>query len=158
MSLFKILIAAVVATAAMSIILLIVSHVGLPSMNIGIVLGTMFGGSEALGWVAHFMIGILFALPYALFINRWMPVENKVARGTLYGVVVFMVSQILLFAISISGLLKWDARENLALLVFGNALACMIYGSVLGVFFTREGYDAMEDNKREMEHGALHHQ
>jgi hypothetical protein len=34
----------------------------------------------------------------------------------------------------------------------------MIYGSVLGVFFTREGYDAMEDNKREMEHGALHHQ
>ncbi len=87
-----------------------------------------------------------------------MPVENKVARGTLYGVVVFMVSQILLFAISISGLLKWDARENLALLVFGNALACMIYGSVLGVFFTREGYDAMEDNKREMEHGALHHQ
>jgi hypothetical protein len=147
----KILVAAVVATAVMSIILIIAAHVGLPSMNAGVLLGTLFGGSQALGWIAHFFMGILFALPYVFFFNRWLPVENKIARGAIYGILVFIVSQILFFAIDISGFLKWHAQENMALLVFGYAMVSMIYGSVLGVFFTREGYDALEDNKREYE-------
>jgi len=147
MKFMKGLLAAVIATGVMTGFMLLAPFVGLPKMNVGVLLGTMFGRSEVVGWVLHVVIGVVMMIPYVLFFNRWLPVENKIARGTIYGIVVFVFSEIMFSAINIAGHLNNIDRENMALMVFGNALACMIYGSVLGAFFEREGKDGLEDAK-----------
>ena len=142
----RILIAAVVATIAMTGFMLLAPFIGLPKMNVGVLLGSLFN-SETAGWIIHILIGILFAIPYAFFFNRWIPVENRFLRGTIYGIIVFVFSEIILTIANFTGHLSFIDKENMALMVFGNALAGMIYGTVLGVFFMREGKDGFEQAK-----------
>ena len=143
----KILVAALIATAVMTGFMLLAPFIGLPSMNVGVILGSAFGQNEALGWVIHVLIGFVVALPYAFFFNQWIPVENKVLRGTLYGILVFLISEIALTGANFTGHLSGYDRQNLGLMVFGNAMAGIIYGTVLGFFFERKGKDGMERAK-----------
>lgn len=83
----------------------------------------------------HFAIGIAFAFIYVMFFNHTLPVIKDVYRGAVYGIIVFLFSQMILTLISLAGFLSWDQKENMALMVFGNCIACMIYGAVLGAFF-----------------------
>ena len=148
MSYQKIFVAAFCATLAMTGFMLIAPVVGLPRMDMGSILGEMFNGNKLVGWILHFVLGIIFAIPYVLMFNHWIPVEHKIARGAIYGILVFVLSEIIITAVNISGHLKWDEKESIALMVFGNSIACMIYGAVLGAFFERKGYDVMEEAKR----------
>jgi hypothetical protein len=147
MNYMKILIAALSATAVMTGFMLLAPVAGLPKMDVGAILGALFGGSEVVGWIMHVIIGILMLLPYVFFFNRWIPVENKFARGAIYGILVFVFSEIIFTIINITGHLSFVDKQNMAKMVFGNALAGMIYGTVLGAFFERDGQDGMERAK-----------
>jgi len=144
----RILLAAIIATGAMTIFMLIAPFIGLPNMNVGAVLGAIFKGNMAAGWVLHFIAGIIFAFPYVFLFNRWLPVEHKIARGAIYGILLFVVSEIVFAGVNVFWHLDWVNKEDMAKMVFGDALACMIYGAVLGIFVDRIGSDAMEDTKR----------
>jgi hypothetical protein len=139
----KILVAALSATAVMTGFMLLAPFVGLPKMNVGVIIGSVFN-SEIIGWVIHILIGILFVIPYVFFFNRWLPVDNQFLRGTIYGIIVFFFSEIILTIANFTGHLSSVDKENMALMVFGNALAGMIYGTVLGAFFVRDGKDGLE--------------
>ena len=143
----KILIAALVATAVMSGFMLLAQFVVLPTIDPGTLLGTLFGGNRYAGWVVHFLIGILMALPYVFFFNKWIPAENKFLRGTLYGILVFVFSEIVFTAINLLGYFNTFDQKNMALMVLGNAVIYMIYGTILGAFFEREGKDGFEEAK-----------
>lgn len=150
----KTFIAGLTATAAMTVILLIMPLARMPEMNVGKLLGAVYGGeavkaSHALGWVTHFIIGIMFAIPYVLFLNKWLPVNNHFLRGTIYGIIVYVFSMIMYTTLSSMGVLDWGQKEYMGLMAFGLSIACMIYGTVLGAFFHRIGPDAMEEDKRE---------
>ena len=149
MNYLKILLAAIVATAVMTGFVLAAPLIGLPQTKIAVLLGAMFHGNLIAGWVMHFVIGILFVIPYALLFNKWLPVENKVARGAIYGIVVFVFSEIIFALINILGYLTWDNKESMALMIFVNILSCLIYGMVLGAFFDRAGKDGMEKAKHQ---------
>ena len=143
----KMLLAALAATAAMTAFMLLAPLVGLPKMDVGALLGSLFGNNKVVGWVIHVVIGILMLLPYVFFFNQWLPVENRVARGAIYGILVFVFSEIVFTIINLTGHLPDFAKQDMARMVFGNALAGMIYGCVLGAFFERQGVDAMERAK-----------
>jgi hypothetical protein len=128
----KVIIGGLAATAVMTIFMLIAPFIGLPKMDYGAMLGTLFGGSPALGWVLHFVIGIFFAFMYALIFNRYLPVINDIARGAVYGIIVLVFSEIVLELLLLAGLFSWDMKEGMAITIFGNMLACFIYGGVLG--------------------------
>jgi hypothetical protein len=147
MSYLKMLLAAFAATAAMTAFMLLAPVVGLPKMDVGALLGAMFGGNEAVGWIMHVIIGVLMLLPYVFFFNQWLPVENRVARGAIYGIFVFVFSEIIFTIINLTGHLPDMAKQDMARMVFGNAIAGMIYGCVLGAFFERQGVDSMERAK-----------
>ena len=66
----KILVAGLVATAAMTMLMLVAPLIGMPPMNIGAMLGGMLGASATVGWMMHFMIGVLFTAAYAFFFNK----------------------------------------------------------------------------------------
>lgn len=144
----KILVAAVVATAVMTVFMLIAQYLVLPTIDPGTLLGTMFGGNRFAGWIIHFIIGIMMALPYAFFFNKWIPAENKFLRGTLYGILVFVFSEIVFTLINLLGYANTADLKNMALMVTGNAVVYMIYGTVLGAFFERQGKDGFEMAKQ----------
>ena len=66
------ILAGLVGAAAMTAPTLVAPAMGFPPMNIGAMLGSVMGGSEVLGWIAHFMIGAILGLIYyaALVIGR----------------------------------------------------------------------------------------
>ena len=127
--------ASVTATAVMTLLMLIAPFLGLPPMNAGALLGSIVGGNETIGWIQHFVIGIIFAFVYATFFNDWLPVENNILRGTMYGIIVFVFSEINFTLINLFGFLTWHQKESMALMVAGNCLVRMAYGTILGLFF-----------------------
>ncbi|MBP6732699.1 MAG: hypothetical protein KA149_11605 [Chitinophagales bacterium] len=131
----KVLLAGLGATAVMTAFMLIAPYIGLTDMNVGVLLGSFMGDSQALGWTLHAVIGIIMAFIYVQFFNHTLPVINDTFRGMLFGIIVFIMSQIAFTLISLTGFLSWDQKEGMALMVFGNCLAGMIYGAVLGSFF-----------------------
>lgn len=131
----RVLLAGVGATAVMTAFMLIAPYIGLSEMNAGTILGSFMGDSQALGWLLHFVIGIIMAFIYVQFFNHTLPVINDTFRGMLFGIIVFIMSQIAFTLISLAGFLTWSEKEDMALMVFGNCLAGMIYGAVLGSFF-----------------------
>lgn len=143
----RIIYAGLAATAVMTAFMLLGTAIGLPNMNVGRMLGKPLGDSEIAGWVAHFVIGILMVIPYAYLLNKWIPVENRYARGLIYGILIFVFSQMAYTVINIAGYLEWNEKESMGLMVFGNAIACMIYGAVLGAFYLRLGPDELSDSK-----------
>ena len=60
------IIAGLVGTVAISMVMAMAPKMGMPKMDIVDMLSTMFGKpNRMLGWMMHFMMGIIFALIYA---------------------------------------------------------------------------------------------
>ena len=137
MNYLKVFLAGLIATGVMTGFMALAPYIGLPNMNAGEILGSMFGGNRIIGWAEHFVAGIIFAFIYAKFVNRLLPVENNIARGAIYGILLFILSEIVFTAINVLGYLSWHQKESMALMVFGEILACLLYGAVLGVFITK---------------------
>jgi hypothetical protein len=128
----RVILAGLAATAAMTLFMLIAPLINLPQMNWGELLGAMFGNIEIIGWALHFLIGVFFAFLYAFIFNHWLPVINDMARGMVYGIILFVFTQIVFTSISLVGFYSWEEKEGMWLSVFGNMLACFVYGTVLG--------------------------
>lgn len=131
----KVLMAGLLATGVMTAFMLIAPFIGLPPINIGEFLGSFMGNHIALGWALHFAMGIALAYVYVVFFNHTIPVIYDTLRGLLFGILAFMVSQAIIIAISLTGLLTWDQKQDMVLMIFGNCVAHMLYGAVLGTFF-----------------------
>ena len=132
MNYVKIITGGIAATAVMTLFMLGAPYMMLPGNDIGTLLGSLFGQSSAAGWALHFAIGIFFAYLYALALNEWIPVVNDYARGMLYGIIVFVFSEIVLTVVNLSGVFSEDMKLLMAKTMFTNLFAHFIYGLVLG--------------------------
>ena len=92
----KILVAGLVATAAMTMLMLVALLMGMPPMNIGAMLGGMMGASATVGWMMHFMIGVLFTAAYAFFFNKRLP---SAGDGMLLGLMGSLMGHLLFGAV-----------------------------------------------------------
>jgi uncharacterized membrane protein YagU involved in acid resistance len=84
-------IAGLVGTAVFSMALALGPKMGMPKMDIVGMLGTMFGqANRPLGWMMHFMMGIVFALVYAfLWANGILAPTGT--GGLAFGVVHWLI-------------------------------------------------------------------
>jgi hypothetical protein len=94
---------------------------GMPPMNIGAMLGGMLGTSDMVGWMMHFMIGVVFTAAYAFFFNQRLPIGSPVARGAAYGMLVFAMAQVMFALMRAMGL-----------------LGHLVFGVALGGFFSTQ--------------------
>ncbi len=111
--------AGVVATDVMTAFILLAPLVGLPHIQVGPLLSS---GHKVVGWIVHFTMGVVFAFLYARLANNSLPVENNLARGAIYGVIVFAFAQLVIHIFAITGMLDWDSKENWGLAVFTSSL------------------------------------
>jgi uncharacterized membrane protein YagU involved in acid resistance len=79
------------------------------------------------GWIAHLAFGILAALVYARFVVAHLTGPSAV-RGATYGLLLFVLAQIVFMPLVGAGFLS---RGDLELLL-GSLLGHLLYGIVVG--------------------------
>lgn len=133
------LIGGITGTAIMSIVMFVAPMMGMPKMNPAAMLSMMFGLPIAIGWIMHFMIGIIFALIYAfLFIQLVKKVNNNLLKGAIFGLAAFFFAQI---AMAIMGAMlgAMPPMEGSKMLVMiGSIMGHVIFGIVVAVFVKEE--------------------
>lgn len=121
--------AGVLATMVMTAVgLWIAPLMGLPAMNPAAMLTGAMGGSVALGWLAHLMVGTTLALAYAVVAPR-LP-GSPALRGALYGLAPWLVAQTVVVP-----MMGMPVFSGSALLAMGSLIGHLVYGAVLGAAY-----------------------
>ncbi|NQW28940.1 MAG: hypothetical protein HQ472_00315 [Ignavibacteria bacterium] len=129
------LLGGIVATAVMTAVTLIGPMMGMPKMNPAEMLSSMMNVPVAIGWVMHFMVGIVFALSYAyIFIRVLTKVSNVILKGAIFGFIIFVFAQVMMMAMGamMGGLPEVDGSKSM--MVFGAIMGHVIYGIVVAMF------------------------
>ncbi|MDQ6636064.1 MAG: hypothetical protein M3Z10_15045 [Gemmatimonadota bacterium] len=125
--------AGAIGTGVLTALWLVEPSVGLPKIAVGQILSTFMSVSVAHlrvgvagGWIAHLVFGILLALLYARFF-AWRRPGHAIARGAIYGALVFLVAQALFMPLVGAGFFSGGDIELLA----GSLLGHLAYGVVV---------------------------
>jgi hypothetical protein len=80
------IIAGLIATVVLSLLMFVKGMVGvMPDLNVIAMLASQMGGSMAIGWTAHFIIGaILYGLVLAN-LDSMIPGGSDISRGIVLG-------------------------------------------------------------------------
>jgi hypothetical protein len=99
-------------------------------MDIAGMLGSMLGGNWTAGLVAHLMNGtLIFPLFYSSLLERRLP-GSAAVRGTLFGVGLWLVAQLLVMPMVGAGV--FSAHAGGAMAAMASLLGHVLYGSTLG--------------------------
>lgn len=137
----RVVLAGLAATAVMTLIMLMAPLMGMPEMNIGKMLGGFMGVPTFIGWAGHFMIGVALAIGYGMFFEPRLN-NAPVVRGILYGLIPWLVSQVMVNPMMGAGLFAANTPAPF-LMVMGSLLGHVAYGAILGVAFARAATPAV---------------
>jgi hypothetical protein len=122
----RVVAAGIIGTAVMTMVgIWVAPMMGIPPMNPAEMLAGAMGGNLAIGWIAHFMVGTILALIYAVIAPR-LP-GTPVVRGALYGIAPFLVAQ--LMVMPMMGMPLFSGSMVMAM---GSLIGHPIYGAVVG--------------------------
>lgn len=130
-------ISGIVATIAMTLLIVIGGAMGMPKMSPPLMLAGMMHLPVAMGWVMHFMIGIIFAAGYVFFFNKWLrKISSKIVKGAVFGVIAFIIAQI---GFAIMGAVFGDGgmsqpEGSPVLLMIGSIMGHIVFGIVVALF------------------------
>lgn len=117
------------ATIVMTLIMILGASMGMPKMEPWQMLADKMGTSIAVGWVMHFMIGIIFALSYAyIFMGKLKGISQGWARGAVFGIIAFVIAQI---AMMVMGNAMPD--EGMIPMIMAGLMGHVIFGAVVGL-------------------------
>lgn len=130
------LIAGLVGTSVMTFIMAIAPEMGIPKANQPVMLSGMLDVSASLGWLAHFLIGIIFAalyvylfLPiYAYFFQPIKTMEGKILKGAVFGLLIFILAQFMLVIVTSIYVLIAAPTEPTTLLIIRSLMGHLIFG------------------------------
>lgn len=125
----------------MTMLMLAAPMMGMPPMNIGEMLGSMMGGSTALGWMAHFMIGAVLALIYAASSAHRLPGPVAV-RGMPFGLFPWLLAQTVVMPMMGAGFFSGSM-----MVAAGSLMGHLVYGAVLGAIYGGDGAVAAADGQ-----------
>jgi len=121
--------AGIIGTVMMTVVGLYAAPVmGIPMMNPAEMLADQMGGSAVMGWIAHFMIGMILAVVYAAVAGS-LP-GPLVVRGALYALAPWLLAQVVVMPMM--GMGFFSGAVNLAI---GSLIGHIIYGVVVGAAY-----------------------
>lgn len=124
--------AGIAGTAVMTMVMFAAPFMGMPKMNPAAMLAEMMGLPMALGWIMHFMIGIVFAATYVYILrNRLQKMQSRFLEGAVFGFAVFVFAQIMM--ITMNALLPAipSPEGSMILVLMGSIIGHMVYGIVV---------------------------
>ncbi len=129
----KSLVTGVIATIVMTLVMITAPLMGMPKMNPAVMLSSMMGVSVTVGWIMHFMIGIAFAVAYVFAFYPLVKISNKILKGVLFGIVVFIFAQIAMFMMSLVFGEMPEPEGSMVLMMVGSILGHVVYGIVVSL-------------------------
>lgn len=121
-----------IATAVMTLIILMAPMMGMPKMLIGNMLADFMHLPVFIGWVAHFMIGTVLAGMYVYVFKNILPGTDAL-KGMLYGMIPFLMAQIAMMPMMGMGFFTSGAGEMQMKMILGSMMGHIVYGLVLGL-------------------------
>jgi uncharacterized membrane protein YagU involved in acid resistance len=116
----------IAGTAVMTMVgLWVAPMMGIPRMNPATMLAGAMGGMLALGWLAHFMIGTVLAIGYAVIAPRLR--GPAVFRGAVYAMAPWLMAQVLVMPMM--GMPLFSGSFALA---GGSLVGHLMYGATVG--------------------------
>lgn len=123
------IIAGLIATAVMTGFILMAPMMGMPKMNPAEMLSGTMGLPLSAGYLMHFMIGIIFAAGYVYFFNPKVHIHSKFAKGVLFGFLVFIFAQVIMFIMG--KIMPMPMAEgSKMLMMFGSLIGHLVFGIV----------------------------
>lgn len=92
----KSILAGIIGTAVMTVVMMVAPMMGMPKMSPPEMLAGMLGMPVFVGWIMHFMIGIMFAFAYTYLCIFKHKISNVWLKGAVFGVVVFVFAQVMM--------------------------------------------------------------
>lgn len=123
------MVAGLLATTAMTMLLVIAPMMGMPKMDIGGMLAMFMGVPVAIGWIAHFMIGVVLAVGYALFFVTATK-RSGTMGGLLYSLIPWLMAQTIVMPMMGMGLFSGSM-----VMAGGSLMGHLLYGWVLGAAY-----------------------
>ncbi len=125
----KAVLAGIVGTIAMTLVGLYVAPImGMPAMNPAAMLAGPMGGSMALGWVGHFMIGIILAVIYAAVAGN-LPGSGAL-RGAIYGIAPWLMAQLIVMP-----MMGMPVFSGSMMMAMGSLIGHLVYGATVGAIY-----------------------
>ncbi|MEP7136262.1 MAG: DUF6789 family protein [Chloroflexota bacterium] len=145
MNVLNAVIAGVVASLVFSVVLAMAPKMGMPKMDIVSLLGSMFGKpNQALGWMMHLMMGVVFALIYAFLWSLGIGAATWLF-GLIFGAVQWLVVGMVMGMIPMmhagikSGAVKapglWMTSNGGLMAFMGGLVGHMIFGLVIALVY-----------------------
>ena len=134
----KALVGGIAGTAAMTMVTFIAPMMGMPKMSPPAMLSMMMGFPIVVGWMMHFIIGIIFAMAYAFFfINVVKKIGNNILKGTIFGMAVFIFAQIMMAIMGamLGGMPPMEG--SMMLIMVGSIIGHIVFG-IVTVLFIKE--------------------
>ncbi|MFN4233280.1 MAG: DUF6789 family protein [Bacteroidia bacterium] len=92
----KSILAGIIGTAIMTVVMMVAPMMGMPKMSPPEMLSGMLGMPVFVGWIMHFMIGVMFALAYTYLCIFKHKINNVWAKGAVFGIIAFIFAQIMM--------------------------------------------------------------
>lgn len=128
-NILRAILAGVIGTAVMTVMsVFIAPMMGMPPMNPAEMLAGQMGGNMMMGWAAHFMVGIILAVIYALVANR-LP-GPVVVRGAVFGVAPWLMAQAVMMPMMGMGMFSGSMT-----MAGGSLVGHLLYGGVVGLVY-----------------------
>jgi uncharacterized membrane protein YagU involved in acid resistance len=122
-----------IATIVMTMVIFLAPMMGLPKMNIPQILASMLGVSVVIGWIMHFMIGLIFAFVYVYWFNTSVHINSKAGKGLLYGILVLVFAMVMMFLMTRMMPAPEGMMGNMGLMILGALIGHLIYGLFVGL-------------------------
>lgn len=145
MDIISAVISGLVGTIAISAVMAMAPLMGMPKMDIVGMLSTMFGKpNKVLGWIMHFMMGVVFALIYAFLWSIGIGSAGWLS-GLIFGAVHWLVVGLMMAMIPVMhvgikngdveapGL--WMTNQGGVLAFIGGLMGHMIFGLVAALVY-----------------------
>jgi len=92
----KTVLAGLIGTLIMTIVMMIAPMMGMPKMSPPKMLAEMLGMPIFVGWIMHFMIGIVFAFAYTYLHLFKHKISNVWLKGVVFGIIAFVFAQVMM--------------------------------------------------------------
>ena len=84
------------------------------------------------GYLMHFMIGVIFAAEYVYLFNPKVHISSRILKGALFGFVVFIFAQVMMFIIGKMMPMPMP-QDNMMLMMLGSLIGHLVYGIVVAL-------------------------
>lgn len=131
------LIAGIVATAAMTVFTFMAPLMGI-EMNIPAMLAGTMGAPIFVGWIAHFMIGTILGVNYAVI---FLPNTKQLAgikSGMLFSLIPWLMAQIMvmpMMSLMNGGTYSSGLFSGSVMIAMASLIGHLIFGVVLGLMY-----------------------